>query len=182
MTQGRCGTGHGRCAVSSSVDACRTGTSNSSRKLEIAAECLLALDRLEERFEVSFAEAARAVALDHLEEERRPVLRRLREDLQQVALLVAVGEDPQPLEIVPVLADLTDAGLGVEVIRIRSREEVDALVLERLDCAHDVVTEECDVLHARAAEVLEVLVDLALALALGGLVDRKLDLSLPVGH
>src|SRR5436190_24075156 len=182
MTQGRWGTGHGRCAVSSSVDACRTGTSNSSRKLEIAAECLLALDRLEERFEVSFAEAARAMALDHLEEERRPVLRRLREDLQQVALLVAVDEDSEPLEIVPVLADLADAGLGIEVIRIRSREEVDALVLERLDRVHDVVTEERDVLHARAAEVLEVLVDLALALALGGLVDRKLYLSLTVGH
>src|SRR5204862_6965116 len=93
MTQGRCGTGHGRCAVSSSVDACRTGTSNSSRRLEIAAECLLALDRLEERFEVSFAEDARAVALDHIEEERRPVLRRLRADLQEANLSVGVADD-----------------------------------------------------------------------------------------
>ena len=43
--------------------------------LEVAAESLLALDRLEQRLEVALAEGARAVALDHLEEQRRPVLR-----------------------------------------------------------------------------------------------------------
>ena len=53
--------------------------------------------------------AVRAVALDHLEEERRPVLRRLREDLQQVAVVVAVGEDPEPPQVVVVLVDLADA-------------------------------------------------------------------------
>ena len=42
--------------------------------LEVAAEGLLALDRLEQRFEVALAEAARPVPLDHLEEERRPIL------------------------------------------------------------------------------------------------------------
>ena len=46
------------------------------RDLEVAAERLLALDRLEQRLEVAVAEAARAVPLDHLEEERRAVLRR----------------------------------------------------------------------------------------------------------
>ena len=55
------------------------------------------------------AEAARAVPLDHLEEQRRPVLRRLREDLQQVAVVVAVGEDPEPLQVAVVLVDLADA-------------------------------------------------------------------------
>ncbi len=37
----------------------------------------------------------RAVALDHLQEDRRPVADRLGEDLEQVALVVAVGEDAQ---------------------------------------------------------------------------------------
>ena len=46
------------------------------RALEVAAQRLLALDRLEQRLEVPLAEAARAVPLDHLEEHRRPVLRR----------------------------------------------------------------------------------------------------------
>ena len=63
---------------------------HAASELQIPAGGLLALDRLEQRFEVALAEGARAVPLDHLEEERRPVLRRLREDLEQVAVLVAV--------------------------------------------------------------------------------------------
>jgi hypothetical protein len=51
-------------------------------QLEVAAERLLALDRLEQRFEVALAEGRRAVALDHLEENGRAVLRGLREDLK----------------------------------------------------------------------------------------------------
>src|SRR5438067_10145946 len=77
-------------------------------RLEVSAKGLLALDRFEEGLEVPVAEAARAVALDHLEEERRPVLRRLREDLQQIAVVVTVGEDAQPLQVGVVLLDLTD--------------------------------------------------------------------------
>src|SRR5207247_1812224 len=74
--------------------------------LQIAAERLLALDRLEQRLEVALAEGRRAVALDHFEEERRPVLRGLREDLQQVAVVVAVGEDLQSPQVGIVLVDL----------------------------------------------------------------------------
>jgi len=58
--------------------------------LEIAAERLFALDRLEQRLEIPFAEAAAAVALDHFEEQRGPILDRLGEDLQQISLLVAI--------------------------------------------------------------------------------------------
>src|SRR5205823_9124727 len=64
--------------------------------LEVAAQGLFALDRLEQRLEVALAEGRRPVALDHLEEDRRPVLRRLREDLEQVPVLVTVGQDLQP--------------------------------------------------------------------------------------
>ena len=63
---------------------------------EIAAQRLLALDRLEQGLEVALAEAARAVALDDLEEQRRAVADRLGEDLQQVALVVAVDQDAEP--------------------------------------------------------------------------------------
>ena len=59
----------------------RKGEALGRKGLEVAPERLLALDRLEQRLEVPVAEAARAVPLDHLEEERRAVLRRLREDL-----------------------------------------------------------------------------------------------------
>src|SRR5918911_880528 len=136
------------------------------RSLEVPAQRLLALDRLEERLEVALAEAPRAVALDHLEEDRRPVLGRLREDLEQVAVLVAVDEDPQPAQVVPVLADLAHALEGVLVVRVGRRQEGDASGLQMLDGADDVVTLESDVLHARAAVELQVLLDLALPLPL----------------
>src|SRR5688572_8865493 len=60
---------------------------------EVPALVLLALDGLEERLEVALAEAERAVTLDDLEEDRRAVAERLGEDLQEVAVLVAVDED-----------------------------------------------------------------------------------------
>ena len=91
-----------------SSSSARTGTDSrgipsvayaagAKRVLEVPAQRLLALDRREEGLEVALAEGRGAVALDHLEEHRRPVLRGLREDLQQIAVLVAVGQDLQPL-------------------------------------------------------------------------------------
>ena len=70
--------------------------------LEIPPECLLPLDRFEQRLEVALAESPAALALDDLEEERRPILDRAREQLQQVALVVAIDEDAE-------LADDVDA-------------------------------------------------------------------------
>src|SRR5512144_696986 len=61
--------------------------------LEVAPERLLPLDRLEQRLEVPLAEAAAPLPLDHLVEHGGPVLDRLGEELEQVALLVAVDED-----------------------------------------------------------------------------------------
>jgi hypothetical protein len=129
---------------------------------EIAAEGLLALDRLEKGLEVPLAETTRAVALDHLEEEGGPVLCGLAEDLEEVAVLVAVGEDPQPSQVRPVFADLADAVGDVLVVRVGRREEDDSLVLQRLDGANDVLRLQRNVLDAGPAEVLEVLLDLAL--------------------
>src|SRR4029078_12261490 len=110
-----------------------------SRHLEVAAEGLLALDRLEQRFEVPFPEAACAVALYHLEEQRGPVLCGLCKDLQQIAVVVPVDENPQPLESVRILADLSDAFGGILVVGLRRREEEYAELLQRLDGAHDVL-------------------------------------------
>ncbi len=120
--------------------------------------------------------------LDHLEEERRPILRRLREDLQEIAVLVAVGEDPQPLQVGVVLGDLADAALDLVVVRLRRVEEEHAAVLQRFNRLNDALRLQGDVLHAGALVELEVLVDLALALPLGRLVDRELDLARPIRH
>src|SRR5919198_3577435 len=149
---------------------------------EIPAQRLFSLYGFEQRLEVAVAEAARAVALDHLEEERRPVLRRLREDLEQVAVVVAVGEDAQPPQVRVGLVDLADAVADVLVVGLRRLEEENASLLQRLDRPDDVVRREGDVLDAGAAIEVEVLLDLALAPALGRLVERELDLPPAAEH
>src|SRR5207244_829035 len=146
------------------------------------AQRLLALDRLEQGLEVALAEGRRAVPLDHLEEDRRAILRRLREDLEQVAVLVTVDQDLLLLQHRPLLGDLAHAPRRLVVVRVRGVEEEEAALLQRLDRAHDVARRERDVLRAGAAVELDVLLDLALALALRRLVDRELDLPLAVRH
>src|SRR3954452_11307839 len=101
--------------------------------LEVAPPVLLALDRLEQGLEVAFAEAARAVALDDLEEHGRPVADRLREDLQQVALVVAVDQDAEPAQVIHRLVDLADALRRLVVVRVRRAQELDTAFGEALD-------------------------------------------------
>src|SRR4051794_35925945 len=183
--RGRSPTAAAPCRTSASCEACGSSrllwstegevpnaAGAETRALQVSAQRLVALDRLEERLEVALAERRRAVALDDFEEDGRPVLRRLREDLQQVAVVVAVGQDPQPLEVAVVLGDLAHAPLDLRVVRVGRVEEDNPRLLQRGDAADDVLGLQRDVLHARAVVELEVLLDLALALALGRLVDR----------
>src|SRR5687767_9234510 len=149
--------------------------SGPERPSEISPRGLLALDRLEQRLEVSLPEAARAVALDDLEEDRRPVAERLREDLQQIALVVAVDQDAQPAQVVERLGDLPHPVRHVLVVRLGRAQELDAALGQLRHRADDVARGQRDVLRARALVELQVLVDLRLALALGRLVDRELD-------
>src|SRR5437016_9327735 len=111
-------------------------TSNVYFASQRPAQLLLALDRFEQRFEVPFAEAARAVPLDDLEEQRGAVLDRLGEDLQEVTFIVAVHEDAQLAELAEILVDLADARRQHVVVRLRHAEEGDivgAQVAHRLD-------------------------------------------------
>src|SRR6185436_15039640 len=145
----------------SPLRAYRVRVDDKGGRLEVAAESLLALDCLEERLEVADPEAARAVALDHLEEERRPVLDDLREELEEVSLLVAVDEDAHRAQVVPVLVDVADPLLHDVVVGVRRRDEEHAGLTERRHRAHDVLRLQRDVLHTGAAVELEVLLDLA---------------------
>src|SRR5678816_2269627 len=101
--------------------------------LEVPPERLFALDGLEERLEVALAEALGALPLDDLVEHRRPVLDRLGEDLQQVAVRIAVDEDAEPGELVHRLVDPADAALQLLVVGGGHREELDAAIAERRD-------------------------------------------------
>src|SRR5215203_2618424 len=103
---------------------------SSSPGLQVAAALLLALDRLELGLEIALAKAAGTVAFNDLEEDRRPVADRLREDLQQVALVVAVDQDPEPPQILHVLLDLADPSRHLRVVGVRDREKLDAAVAQ----------------------------------------------------
>src|SRR5687768_4531161 len=65
------------------------------RHSEIPSQCLFAFDRLKQCLEVPRPEALGSFPLDDLVEQRRPVLHRLREYLEEIALLVTVNENPE---------------------------------------------------------------------------------------
>ena len=56
------------------------------------------------------------MALDDLEKQGGPILRRLRKDLQQVPVVVPVGQDPQAPEVLPGLVDVADPLADVLVV------------------------------------------------------------------
>src|SRR5216683_1461713 len=150
--------------------------------LQIAAEGLLAFDGFEEGFEVAFAEAAASLSLDDLVEDSRAVFYGPREDLEHVAFVVAIDEDAETLEFFDGLVDLADAVLQVGVVGVGDGEELDSLLLHPGDGIEDVGRGEGDVLDAGALVEVEVLLDLGLAAAFGGLVDGELDEAVAVGH
>src|SRR4029079_18494662 len=143
---------------------------------------LFDLDRLEQRLEVADPEPARAMALDDLEEECRPVLDRAGEDLEEVALLVSIGLDAEFLERVDRDPDVADALAELLVVRVGHSEELDAEAPQRSNRPDDVLGPEGDVLRSGLAVVIEELLDLALLLAGRRLVDRELDAAVAVGH
>src|SRR6185312_15670481 len=96
--------------------------------LEVAARRLLALDGLEQRFEVALAKAARALTLDDLEEHRRAILLVAGEDLQQIAVVIAIHQDAQLRQFVNRLVNLTDAPLQFIVVGGYAFDELDTLL------------------------------------------------------
>ena len=98
--------------------------------------------------------------LDQFEENRRPVLHRFGEHLQQVAVLVAVGENTYftqdrnryPGVAYPLAQRVVVRGGGVQ--------ELHSAVSHRRDSADDVAGRQRDVLYAWTAVELQILVDL----------------------
>ena len=120
---------------------CSIGAGNSLHylwpgTLERAAAGLLALDGLEQRLEVAGAKASRPLALDDLEEDGGPVRDHLGKHLEQVAILVAVDQDPEPPQLVPREVEVAEAGPNVVVIRGRHVEEAHAPLAQRPDRRH----------------------------------------------
>lgn len=72
---------------------------------QVSSLRLLQLDRLEQRLEVTGSESLMVLSLDDLEEERRTILARLAEDLQEISVFVEVDQDVQFLQTVHVFFD-----------------------------------------------------------------------------
>ena len=78
-----------------------------------------------------------------------PVLQRPREELQEVAVVVAVDQDAQVADPVAVLLDLADAVPDGLVVAVRHGAGTRApLSRSRLDGLQDVLGAQGDVLHA----------------------------------
>src|SRR5437588_9544605 len=65
--------------------------------LQISSCFLFSLQCFKQRFEIAFAEALCALALDNFEKERRAVLHRLGEYLEQITFVVAIDQNAKPL-------------------------------------------------------------------------------------
>src|SRR6478609_10799417 len=168
--------------MSSRFMACLASLSMGSACRKDAAAHLVALDRLEQRLEVAFAEAFAVVAhpLDELEE-HRTAKGRLREDLQQQARRSAFGgsveQDASRLQFGDRLAMAGQPRLKHLVVDVVGRgHQRHAGQPELVDGVEQVVAQERDVLDALAVELHQVLLDLAGAL-LRLLVQRNTDLA-----
>src|SRR6266496_5642900 len=76
--------------------------------LQIASRGLFALDGFEQRFEIALSKALRAFALNDLEKERRSILHRLREDLQQITFVIAINQNAQPPQSIQFFIDVAN--------------------------------------------------------------------------
>ena len=77
--------------------------------LQITSRFLFAFDGFEERFEIAFAKALRAFALNNFEKERGPIFYRLGKYLQQITFIITIDENAQPLQCIQFFINVTHA-------------------------------------------------------------------------
>src|SRR5688500_306773 len=102
-------------------------------ELEVAAPRLLDLGRLEQGLEVADNESPRPLPPHELEEERRSILHRAGEDLEEVALFVPIGLDAELLERLHRYTAVADTVGELLVVRVRHAQELDAALAQRAD-------------------------------------------------
>ena len=85
------------------------------RRSEVSSPPLFFLNRDEKGFEVAFPEAFAAFTLEDLIEDGGPVFDGLGEDLEHVAVVVAIDEDVAPLKELGILVDRDDEGYLLQI-------------------------------------------------------------------
>jgi hypothetical protein len=151
-------------------------------QLEIAPAPLLQFDGFEQRLEIAFTKALAARTLDDLQKQRRSVLHRLGEDLQEVAVLVSVYKDIIFTYQFPVFFNLSNPVPDSVVIALRNGEKFESVPSELSDCGQDIRSVKGDMLYTGGVVEVDVLLNLALSLSRSRFVDGKLDVSSIVGH
>jgi hypothetical protein len=120
--------------------------------LQITSLGLFPLNGLEQAPEVASAKPVKVVPLDDFDEHRRAVHERLREELEQVAALVEVDQDVEPLDGFEVFDQPDRRPLQplshVGVVRVWDGDEVDASGSHVGHGGDDVGRLEGDVLDA----------------------------------
>jgi len=124
----------------------------------------------------------RAAPLNDLEEESRPVLDRLGENLEQIALIIAINQDTQFGQFAQIFPDRTDPFGQHLVVGRWHLEERDVIGGHGPHAGNDVAGRQRDVLHAQAVVIFKELINLGPAPALGRLVDGKLDPAASIGN
>lgn len=149
--------------------------------LQIASLRLLPLDSLKQTLEVPSSESIKLVPLNNLNENRRAIHQRLREELQKISALVKVNQDVQFLNRVEVFLQFPAPFITLQshahrrVICLRNIDEFHAASSQIADSGDDIVRSERNMLDASAAVEVDVFLDLGLLLAGRGLVDGHLD-------
>lgn len=156
------------------------------RRSKVSTTRLLGLDGFKKTFKVSRSEALMVVSLDDLKEERRTVFDRPCKYLQQIAVLVIVDKYMEVLELVQGLLH-RDAGRfelfpQMLVVHARNVQKFGTTATEGLDGADDVLCVHRNMLHTGTSVVIDILLNLALALAASRLIDRHLDRLVIIGH
>src|SRR6266513_2119807 len=98
------------------TDNLRCFASLNMTKLQIASPVLLFLERLEEGFEITLTETLGAFALNDFEEQRRSILNRLGEYLQQISFIVAIDQNAESLQRLEIFVDVADTSGQLIVI------------------------------------------------------------------
>lgn len=147
---------------------------------QCAAQHLLSLDGFEQTLEVSCTETTEVGPVDYLNEYSRSVHQVLGEQLQQIAALVEVDENTQLPQLIEILGYL-DRGIRKAllhelVVRVRDLDELNATLAKVRNVANDVVCPQRNVLDSSTIIKINILFDLRLLKAFGGLVDWHLDL------
>lgn len=119
------------------------------------------------------------VSLDDFVEQGRSIFNRLRENLEEVSLVVVVDQYLKFLDSLNIFLHL-DASmfktlLESLVVGVGDGQELDTSVSQGLDGRKDVISVKGNVLHTSTTVVIDVLLDLGFPLAIGRLVNRHLN-------